>query len=138
MIFLKNFKKRINPSISVAKPGVRSKTPDTNINKPSPTALMMLFGSFILDNLNLLRALIPSLLIKILPIMAVKRTKRIVCKDPMISPTLINKNISISGTEIKIIKKNNIFSSFFKLYKNIEIYLYLEVLDCLNINLIDK
>ena len=138
MIFLKNFKKRINPSISVAKPGVRSKTPDTNINKPSPIALMILFGSFILDNLNLLRALIPSLLIKILPIMAVKTTKRIVCKDPMISPTLINKNISISGTEIKIIKKNNIFSSFFKLYKNIEIYLYLEVLDCLNINLIDK
>ena len=33
MIFLKNLKKRIKPSISVAKPGVRSKTPDTNINK---------------------------------------------------------------------------------------------------------
>ena len=54
MICLKNFKKRINPSISVAKPGVRSKTPDTNINKPSPIALMILFGSFILDNLNYL------------------------------------------------------------------------------------
>ena len=70
--------------------------------------------------------------------MAVKTTKSIVCKDPIISPTLINKNISISGTEIKTVKKNNIFSSIFTYYKNIEIYLYLEVLDWLNINLIDK
>jgi len=138
MIFLKNFKKRINPSISVAKPGVRSKTPDTNINKPSPIALMILFGSFILEYFKLFRALIPSLLIKIPPIIAVKTTKRIVCKDPIISPTLINKNISISGTEIKTVKKNNIFSSIFTYDKNIEIYLYLEVLDFLNINIINK
>ena len=112
IIFLNNFKKRINPSISVAKPGVRSKTPETNINKPSPIALMILFGSFILEYFKLFRALIPSLLIKIPPIMAVKTTKSIVCKDPIISPTLINKNISISGTEIKIKKKITYFPLF--------------------------
>ena len=108
---LKNFK-RINPSISVVKPGVRSKTPDTNINKPSPIALMILFGSFILEYFKLLSALIPYFLIKIPPIIAVKTTKIIVCKDPIISPTFINKNISISGKEIKTVKKNNIFPLF--------------------------
>ena len=104
MIFLKNLKKRINPSISVAKPGVRSKTPDTNINKPSPIALMILFGSFILEYFKLF-SFNSFLLIKIPSIMAVKTTKIIVCKDPIISPNFINKNISISGTEIKTVKK---------------------------------
>ena len=66
---------------------------------------MILFGSFILEYFKLFKVLIPSLLIKIPPIMAVKTTKIIVCKDPIISPTLINKNISISGTEIKTVKK---------------------------------
>ena len=106
---LVGLKKRVNPIRSVAKPGVRSKIPEITMNKPSPIALIKFFDSLILKNFKLFSVFIPSRLIKKPPRIAVKITNKIVLRDPINSPTTINKYISINGTEIKITKNKNIF-----------------------------
>ena len=100
----------MNPNKSVAKPGVIRKIPDRTINKPSLNAFIKFCGSVIPDNFKKFNVLVPSRLIKKLPIIAVKITNRIVSSDPMNLPTIMNKYISTNGTEIKIKKNRNIIS----------------------------
>ncbi len=98
-------KKSTIPTRSVMNPGVNNRIPETTMKKPSPKVFRRFSGSFKAILLMRFTVLIPSLLIKILPIIAVKTISSIVSREPMYSLILRNKYISRIGIDKKRIKK---------------------------------